>query len=154
MGRHQHVRKLMKREPRRAAVGVFRGPVLPPNVEGSTAYLIAAQGMVKGLFLNDRRAADIDQQCGGLHQRQAMGIDQPSGLRPEAGSNQNHIPSRQHTIELAQRINLGSVALVGYWAAIGGDHCAAEAERALCYLAADPAIADDPDGFPEYLAVR
>src|SRR5947207_729700 len=53
MRRHQHIRQLVKREPRRATVGMFRAPVLPPHIERGAAELIAAQGAVERLFVDD-----------------------------------------------------------------------------------------------------
>src|SRR5439155_16195898 len=135
------------------AVGMFRRPMLPPDIERGAADPVAAQRVIKRLLVNDRRAANIDQQRRRLHQRQSAGIDQPSGFRPEAGSNEEHIALRQHPVEFGERIYLRSVALVGNRAAVGRDDLAAEADRAPRNLAADPAIADDPDGFAEYLAV-
>src|SRR5207248_4830132 len=151
--RHQHVRQLVEREARRAAVGVLRAPVLPPHIEHGAADPVAAQRIVKRLFVNDRRAANIDQEGGRLHQRQPASIDQPSGFRPEAGGDQQHVALRQHAVELGERINLRRIALILDRAAIGGDDLAAEGDRALRDLAADPAIPDDADCFAKQLAV-
>src|SRR5712671_4204953 len=133
---------------------MLRAPVMPPDIERGAAEPIAAQSLVERRLVHDRRAADVDQERGRLHQRQPTGVDQPLGLRPEAGRYEQRIALRQHAVEFGERVNLRCMAPVGNRAAVGGYDCAAEAGSAFCGLPADPSVTDDPDGFAEYLTMR
>jgi len=60
----------------------------------------------------------------------------------------------QHAIKLAEWINRGRLPFVSYRATVRGDDFAAKSDRTLRHLAADTAIAHDPDCLPQQLAVR
>src|SRR6266496_726812 len=128
--------------------------MVPPDIERGAAEPIGAQCLIERLLVDDRRAADVDQERGRLHQRQSPGVEQPLGLRPEPGRDQQRIASRQHAVELGEWINLRGVALVGDRAAIGGDNLAAEASGTFGDLSADPSVTDDADRLAEHLAMR
>src|SRR4051794_22727314 len=66
--RHQDIRQFVKRQTRAAALRVVRAPMLPPDIERGAAELLVAQCRVQSFLVDDRGAADIDQERARLHQ--------------------------------------------------------------------------------------
>src|SRR5690348_16078432 len=60
MRRDQHIREFMERPPRRPAVPLGRGGVLPPDIESGSAQMAVLQGSVERILVNDRGPRDVD----------------------------------------------------------------------------------------------
>ena len=86
MRRDQHIRQFMERSPRRPAVRLGRGGVLPPHIERGAAQMAVLQGDLERILVKDRRPRDIDQQRARFHQGKAAGVDQSFRFRRQPGS--------------------------------------------------------------------
>jgi hypothetical protein len=65
------------------------------HTQRRSANPAAAQRGINGIFIDDRAARDVIKERQALHQREAMRIDQPFGLRTECPAQHGEITSRE-----------------------------------------------------------